>query len=264
MKVTIIGAGNVATHLVKRLYEKECVILQVFNRTLENAQILANQVGAEAINAPQKINDNADIYIVAISDDAIKNTVQELSPILPKNKIIVHTSGATTSKVFESYFDNYGVFYPLQTFSKKRKVDFEQLPMCIDGSNDFTRNQLLMLAQAICPNIYHIDDKQRATLHIAAVFANNFANYLFTISEQIVTDENIPFSILRPLINETVAKISETSPVLMQTGPARRGDKETVEKHQQYLRKYPNYYKIYEILSQNIQELYSSKKDSSQ
>lgn len=264
MKVTIIGAGNVATHLAKRLYEKECVILQVFNRTLENAQILANQVGAEAINTLQKINDSADIYIVAISDDAIKNTVQELSPILPKNKIIVHTSGATTSKVFESYFDNYGVFYPLQTFSKKRKVDFEQLPMCIDGSNDFVRNQLLVLAQIICPNVYHIDDKQRATLHIAAVFANNFANYLFAISEQIVTDENIPFGILRPLINETVAKISETSPVLMQTGPARRGDKETLEKHQQYLRQYPNYHKVYEILSQNIQELYSSKKDSSQ
>ena len=264
MKVTIIGAGNVATHLAKRLYEKKCVILQVLNRTLKNAQILANQVGAEAINAPQKINYSADIYIIAVSDDAIKHTLQDLSFILPKNKIIVHTSGATTSKVFESYFVNYGVFYPLQSFSKERKVDFEQLPMCVDGSNTFVKNQLLTLAKKICPNVYCIDDRQRSVLHIAAVFANNFANYLFTISEQITTDENIPFSILRPLINETVAKISETSPILMQTGPARRGDKETLEKHQQYLKQYPNYRKIYEILSQNIQELYSSKKDSSQ
>ena len=183
---------------------------------------------------------------------------------MPKEKIIAHTSGATSSKVFQHFFENYGVFYPLQTFSKERKADFEKLPFCIDGSNQNTQEKLLALANMICPNVYLINDKQRSVLHVAAVFANNFTNYLIAISEQIIVKENIPFDLLKPLINETVAKINENTPQSMQTGPARRGDKATLEKHQQYLDKYPDYRKIYELLSNYIQVFYSNKKDSFQ
>ena len=115
MNIIIIGAGNVATHLAKRLHEKQHNILQVYNRSLDNARLLATEVDAEAIDNPQNINLNADFYLVAISDDAIKIIAELFSPILPKNKIIAHTSGATSSKVFQSFFENYGVFYPLQT-----------------------------------------------------------------------------------------------------------------------------------------------------
>lgn len=262
MKITIIGAGNVATHLAKRLYEKQHDILQILNRNLEHAKLLATQVEAEGIDNTRFLNLNADFYIVAVSDDAIKIIAEQLATILPKGKIIAHTSGATSSQVFKVFFENYGVFYPLQTFSKERQADFEKLPFCIDGSTDFTKNKLLALAKTICPNVYLIDDKQRSVLHVAAVFANNFTNYLITVSEQILAKENIPFDLLKPLINETVAKINDNTPQSMQTGPARRGDKVTLEKHQQYLNQYPDYQRIYELLSNHIQALYSNKKDN--
>ena len=262
MKITIIGAGNVATQLAKRFYEKQCKILQVFNRTLENAQTLASLVNSEAIYNPKEINLNADFYIIAVNDDVIEHTAKQLSLILPKDKIIVHTSGATSSKVLQSCFENYGVFYPLQTFSKSQNADFDRLPICIHGSNDVTKNQLLTLAQTICPNVHFIDDEQRSTLHVAAVFANNFTNHLFAISERIATDANIPFDLLKPLINETVAKINENKPLLMQTGPAKRGDIKTLDRHIEYLKQYPTYHQIYALLSKDIQAFYSSKKDS--
>lgn len=259
MKITIIGAGNVATHLTKRLYKKGHDILQIFNRSLENATLLANEVNTTSTNNWQEINLESDIYIISISDDAIRSVAEQLSKILPQSAIIAHTSGATSSKIFELSFENYGVFYPLQTFSKNRQADFEKLPFCIDGSNESTQNQLVTLANSICPNVYLIDDKQRSVLHVAAVFANNFTNYLIAISEQIIAKENIPFDLLKPLINETVAKINENTPKSMQTGPARRGDNETLEKHQKYLEKYPDYRKVYELLSTYIRDFYTNK-----
>jgi predicted short-subunit dehydrogenase-like oxidoreductase (DUF2520 family) len=256
VKITIIGAGNVATQLTKRLYEKKHDIFQIFSRNLENVVSLAEAVKAEKIDNFQKINLKSDVYLIAISDDAIASVAERLAQILPKTAIIVHTSGATSSEVFASFFENYGVFYPLQTFSKNRKANFEKLPFCIYGSNQSTENQLVVLANSICPNVYLIDDKQRSVLHVAAVFANNFTNYLIAISEQIITKENIPFDLLKPLINETIAKINDNTPQSMQTGPARRGDKATLAKHQKYLEKYPNYKKVYELLSENIEDFY--------
>lgn len=256
MKITIIGAGNVATHLTKRLHEKGHEIFQIFNRNLESAVFLANEINAEAIDDFQKINLESDVYIIAISDDAIAAVAEKLAAMLPKNAIIAHTSGATSIKVFQPFFENYGVFYPLQTFSKNRQADFEKLPFCIEGSNQNTESQLVALANSICPNVYLINDEQRSVLHVAAVFANNFTNYLMAISDEIVTKENIPFDLLKPLINETVAKISENPPKSMQTGPARRGDKATLAKHQKYLEQYPNYQKIYELLSESIAGFY--------
>lgn len=256
MKITIIGAGNVATHLTKRLHEKGHEILQIFNRNLESAVFLANEINAEAIDDFQKINLESDVYLIAISDDAIAAVGEKLATILPQQAIIAHTSGATSSKVFQPFFENYGVFYPLQTFSKNRQADFEKLPFCIEGSNQNTENQLVALANSICPNVYLIDDKQRSVLHVAAVFANNFTNYLMAISDEMVTKENIPFDLLKPLIHETIAKISENAPKSMQTGPARRGDKATLAKHQAYLEEYPNYQKIYELLSAAIEDFY--------
>jgi predicted short-subunit dehydrogenase-like oxidoreductase (DUF2520 family) len=261
MKITIIGAGNVATHLAKRLHEKEHNILQIFNRNLEYAVFLANEINGEAINDFQKINLESDIYIISISDDAIATVAEKLATILPKTAIIAHTSGATSSKVFQPFFENYGVFYPLQTFSKNRKADFEKLPFCIEGSNQNTENQLVTLANSIALNVYLINDEQRSVLHVAAVFANNFTNYLMAISDEIVKKENIPFDLLKPLINETIAKINENSPKSMQTGPARRGDKATLATHQNYLEKYPNYQNIYKLLSEYIEADYANKKN---
>ncbi len=252
MNITIIGAGNVATHLAKRLVEKGHSINQIMNRSLVNAELLANQVDGKAISSWSNINTTVDLFLIAVSDDAIKIVAKHISEIIPHNSIVAHTSGATSSKVFQDYFENYGVFYPLQTFSKTRKADFETLPFCIDGSNETTKKLLFELAETICPNVYMIDDKQRNTLHVAAVFANNFTNHLLAISEQIITQENIPFDLLKPLINETVAKINESTPKSMQTGPARRGDKATLAKHKKYLDKYPNYRKIYQLLSESV------------
>lgn len=261
MKITIIGAGNVATQLTKRLHKKGHQILQVFNRNVEAARRLTEAIDiTTATNNWNDINLDSDVYLIAISDDAIDSVATKLATFIPSKAIVAHTSGATSSKVFNGYFENYGVFYPLQTFSKNRQADFQKLPFCIDGSNEHTQNQLVTLAKSICPNIYLIDDKQRSVLHVAAVFANNFTNYLLTVSEDILNQENIPFDLLKPLINETVAKINSNPPKSMQTGPARRGDKATLKKHQEYLEETPSHHLIYKLLSMHIEALYDDKK----
>ncbi len=225
---------------------------------MENALLLAREVHATATDDWKYLNLESDCYIISVSDDAIAAIAEQLSRIIPSSAIVTHTSGATSSEVFKEHFEHYGVFYPLQTFSKNRQANFEKLPFCIGASNQYTENQLVKLAKTICPNVYLIDDKQRAVLHVAAVFANNFTNHLLTISETILVKENIPFDLLKPLISETIDKIKTHTPEIMQTGPARRGDKVTLKRHETYLEKYPTYQKIYEILSKSIEGFYKN------
>jgi len=253
IKVTIIGAGNVGTHLAKRFFEKKIEIIQIFSRELQKAEILAKEVEAKATNDLTKINDLADVYIVAVKDDAIEMVARQL-PF--KSKLVVHTSGAKSSKVFESHIKNYGVFYPLQTFSISKEANFEALPICIFAELASSQLILNQLAKRICPNVYVIDDEQRATLHVCAVMVNNFTNFMYVMAEDILNKEQLKLDILRPLIQETVNKIQKYPAQLMQTGPARREDKQTISQHLQFLEKYPDYHKVYELLSESIIQKY--------
>ena len=252
-KITLIGAGNVATHLGLRLVECGHSIEQVFSRNIQNAKKLAHSLNASPIDDLQAVQSTADIYIIAVKDDVIE-LIAKFFPF--KNKLVVHTSGATQSTVFKPYFERFGVFYPLQTFSKDKKADFETLPICIDANNSDDIDNLKKLGQSICPNIYQIDDRERAILHVCAVMVNNFTNHLYALAADILTKEAISMDILLPLIQETVNKIQIHPPKAMQTGPARRSDELTLDKHLNFLEAHPNVKEIYQILSKSISKMY--------
>lgn len=253
MKITIIGAGNVGTHLAKRLFECKHEIIQVFSRNREKAQELAKTVNASPIIELHHLKLNADLYILAVKDDAIEEVARQI-PF--RDKLVVHTSGAKSSEIFQPYFDHFGVFYPLQTFSINKEADFEKLPICVYANSKSSIQTLQSLANSICPNIYTIDDEQRATLHVCAVMVNNFTNFMYVMAEDILKQEQLSLDILRPLIEETVLKISKHPAEAMQTGPARRNDLQTIEQHLIFLRHYPDYQKLYQDLSASIVKFY--------
>lgn len=257
MKLTLIGAGNVAHHLGKRLYQKGLIINQVYSRTLGNAEILANKIGAKSTDDLLAIDAESDLYIIAVKDDAIELVAQILNQNKAlKNKLFVHTSGAASSKILGQYFKNYGIFYPLQTFSKNKKVKFSNIPICIDAPNKKALKLLKKLGKKISNKVSVISDEERAILHVAAVIVNNFTNHLFHLGKSIVEKENISFDLLKPLIEETVKKIAVNPPFDMQTGPARRGDEKTLKKHLKYLQKFPEYAHLYALLTKSIQDAY--------
>ena len=259
MKITIIGSGNVGTHLAKRLFEKGHSIVQIFSRNIENAAELAQQVNAESICDLSELLESTEIIIIAVKDDVI----EEISKAINfENVLIVHTSGGTSSAVLVRQLKRpvllrlrFGIFYPLQSFSKVKSVDFEKLPICIDANNEEDLNLLEILAQSICPNVYRINDKERAILHVCAVMVNNFTNHLFAMADDILKQENLTLDILKPLILETVKKIENHPPKQMQTGPAIRNDEKTIDNHLQFLDKYPDYQLIYKLLSDSIQSV---------
>ena len=247
-KITILGAGNVGTHLIKRFQNSGVVIHQVFTRHIEKN---ANWDNINVIDNLDLLDKNADVYILSVSDAAIENLAKQISEILD-NQLIVHTSGTIPSSVFAPYFKRFGVFYPLQTFSKKREPDWNEIPICIDAAKVEDKILLHEIALNASPKVYYISDEQRAKIHVAAVFVNNFVNHLYHIGEEILLHEQLPFDILKPLIRETAAKIEVNPPSAMQTGPARRGDLITIEKHISYLEQFPDYQDIYEVFSEQI------------
>lgn len=258
MKVTLIGAGNVGYHIGKRLFNKKIKVQQVYSRKQSNAADLAKSIKANPTNDLSKIDSSADIYIIAVKDDAII----EVAAKLAKNKrltkkIIVHTSGSVSSKVLSNYFTNYGVFYPLQTFTKGQHVYFKNIPICVGAKKEKTQKRLLKLGKEISKDVRQITDKERAVLHVAAVVVNNFGNHLFHVGATICAKEGLNFDILKPLIQETAEKLSRKSPYDMQTGPARRGDQQTIKKHTEYLKKFPKYQALYTLLSESITNTYS-------
>ncbi|MEN0049049.1 MAG: Rossmann-like and DUF2520 domain-containing protein [Bacteroidota bacterium] len=252
--ITLIGSGNVAHHLGIRLQECGLNIVEVYSRTAGNAAVLANQLNVKKTVKSADIERNSDLYILAISDDAIEKVALQLSKILPAKSHVVHTSGVTSSSVFEGKFQHYGVFYPLQSFSKSKAADFQQIPICVDASNSILQEKLKALAYKISPKVYEITDEQRAYLHLAAVYANNFTNYLFHVAHQILEQQKIPFELVQPLILETAQKVQENAPSLMQTGPAVRGDEVSIQKHLKLLKKNEEWKQIYQLLSKQIEE----------
>lgn len=253
--ISIIGAGNVGSHLAKRLYACGHNIVQIFSRTHSKAVTLSSLVESQGVNSLEAIEPTADLYILAITDDATASVTQQLSFLNKHQKLVVHTSGSVSSEVFEGYFDNYGIFYPLQTFSAAQAVNFEQLPFCIYGNQPFAEKALVDLATSICPNVYRINDVQRGILHLTAVFANNFSNYLFSVAERICAEHQLPFELLLPLIHETVNKVERAAPSHVQTGPAMRGDLKTIQRHENLLQQYPDYLAVYQLLTQQLQTL---------
>ncbi len=253
IKVVLIGAGRIATHLGKVLLGSGVKIKQVYNRSLGAAKRLGETLDCQYINQPTSIDLNADLYIVCVSDQAIESIAAQFSFLDQKDKLIVHTSGATPGKVFEGHFRRYGVFYPLQSFSTEQEVDFQAIPICIDANTQADVQLLQGLATGISPKVYAINDEDRKLLHVAAVFVNNFSNHLSALMDQWLTAEQIPFELLQPLIQMTAQKLEKQSPATAQTGPAIRGDIDTIARHLDVLaEKKPELLPLYKWMTRSI------------
>ncbi|WP_338733505.1 Rossmann-like and DUF2520 domain-containing protein [Mangrovimonas cancribranchiae] len=245
ISICIIGAGNVATHLYKAFTQSnQLQVKQWYNRNLSKVSTYKNEVN---------ITDNieqlaeADIYIMAISDDAIK----KVSSNLPfENRLVVHTSGSAGIHDLDKKLRR-GVFYPLQTFSKNVEMDFKQVPICIETIDKQDIDTLKTITEAIGSKWYRINTEQRQTLHLSAVFVNNFTNQLYRIAHEISDAKSIDFDILKPLIMETAKKVQTVSPYMAQTGPAVRRDKKTIKRHLKQLEN-SKHKDIYELLTASI------------
>lgn len=251
--VIIIGCGNVGYHLGKRFQEVGVEVLQVFSRKAEKARRLARLIDATYTTKLKNIRPNADLYILAVSDSAVEGVQAELAQHIPLKKLVVHTSGSCPQTAFTA-FPNHGVFYPLQTFSVARAANFDIIPLCVDATQATQIEALEALARRIAPNVYRITDEQRAKLHVAAVFINNFSNHLAAIAHQLTEREGLSFDLLRPLMLETALKIQEHAPKDVQTGPAVRKDESTIQRHLDYLEFDPELQKIYTLLTKNIMQ----------
>lgn len=246
LKVVIIGSGNVAHHLIKAFRDSaHAELVQVYAR---NPDKLSHILPTETITDSYASLKEADVYIISVSDDAI----EEVSVQLPfKDKLVVHTSGSVALSQLDGK-NRRGVFYPLQTFSKNKQVDFTRIPLCLESEDPADYVTLELLAKSISPLTYAISSQQRQALHVAAVFVNNFTNHLYTIGNEVCNDNSIPFDILKPLIEETADKINTLSPVDAQTGPAKRNDQKTIQRHLDFI-KDPVQKDIYTLLTQSIQ-----------
>ncbi|MEN0052714.1 MAG: DUF2520 domain-containing protein [Mucilaginibacter sp.] len=249
MRITIIGSGNVATHMAAAFKNAGHRIIQVYSRQIQHAAMLAYHVGAEATDDLEAIFPDTDIFIISIKDDAIAGMVEAL---IKHQKLIVHTSGATGLSTVRAFTDYAGVLYPLQTFSKSKEVDFFTVPLCIEGADESITKLLKELAATISNNVYVVSSADRKILHLAAVFACNFPNYLYGIAQQLLADHGMDFNMLRPLIMETAQKVQTQLPALVQTGPAVRNDRVTMDAHLQLLSNQPQLQEIYTLLSQAI------------
>jgi predicted short-subunit dehydrogenase-like oxidoreductase (DUF2520 family) len=250
MKIVCLGAGNVATHMANAFKENGAEIAQIWSRDLVNARVLANEIGAEAISDLKQVDAYADLYLIAVKDDAIAKVAKGLKNI---NGMVVHTSGATGMDVLQGHKD-YGVFYPLQTFSKSQPIDFIRVPLCLEANTEENMTALQMIAMKLSPLIYEVDSKKREILHVAGVFACNFVNHMYELSNQILKKNGLDFEMLRPLIMETALKVQEALPEDVQTGPARRNDRNTILKHEELLKKTPHLQDIYKNLSNSIKK----------
>ncbi len=246
IKIVIIGTGNLAQHLIVAFEKTALVkIVQVYSRT--------SHTKVDGIDTYRMVYDfkflkEADVYILAVSDDAISTVSQQLPFV---NRLVVHTSGAAPINTINTK-NRAGVFYPLQTFTKGKQVDFSSIPLCLEAENSSDFKVLESLAKSISTAVYPINSKQRKALHVAAVFVNNFTNHLFQLGADICRENHIPFEILKPLIGETVEKITTLTPEEAQTGPAKRNDQSTIQRHLDFL-KDENKKNIYSILTQSIQ-----------
>jgi len=248
VSISILGSGNVATHLISAFSKADSIhINQIYSRDMKAIQHFKNIANlTDDINSLEPV----DLIIIAISDDAIP----EFSKKITSKSLVVHTSGSVE---MTSLLGNYpkGVFYPLQTFSKSTEVDFSTIPICLEADNDNSLKLLTKVASLISNKIYFINSNQRKKIHLAAVFVNNFTNHLYDIGNSICTENDIPFEILYPLIQETTNKIKNISPKQAQTGPARRNDQKTIENHLKQLS--PQRQEIYSTLTKSIIKTYT-------
>lgn len=255
MKIVLIGAGNLATHLGKALHAAGHDMVQVFSRTMQSAETLASLLDAEPLTDMAQVRDDADVYIFSVKDSALEQLISQLCG--GEKKVFLHTAGSMPMSVFREKALHYGVLYPMQTFSKQREVDFSIIPCFIEANDEFALKQIEGLAGQISHRVYQLSSEDRKYLHLSAVFACNFANHCYAASQKLLQQHGIPFDVMLPLIDETAAKVHGMTPKEAQTGPAVRYDENVIGKQIQLLENQPYFQKIYDCMSKSIHELES-------
>lgn len=254
LRGVLIGSGAVASALGPALERRGKVVWQqVYSPTLEHAQWLADELRqAHAVNSVEQVIPDADVYFVAVKDDAVASVAQQFPH---NNAVWMHTSGGVAAETLSPLSSNYGVFYPLQTFSKGVDVSMDCVPMFVEGSNPATEQFIRSLAESITKNVSHADSELRKRLHCAAVFACNFTNHLWSVADNILRQQaSLDITYLEPLLKETLRKAMTVAPALAQTGPARRGDTAVMERHKAMLS--PEDAALYDYLSKRIMKQY--------
>ena len=254
MKVTLIGAGNLATQLGKSLKKAGVIISQVYSRTEDSARTLAELLEAEWLTDIKALRDEADIYIFSVKDSVLCELISEVCKSRG-DKLFLHTAGSMPMSCFEGKALRYGVFYPMQTFSKTKDVDFERVPVFIEGNSIETEDVIRSLANKVTQRVIRLSSADRKYLHLAAVWACNFTNYCYTVASDILGEHSIPFDVMLPLINETTDKIQKISPMEAQTGPAVRGDRNVMNKQLELMNGKEDLQELYQMLSKGINPL---------
>jgi predicted short-subunit dehydrogenase-like oxidoreductase (DUF2520 family) len=248
LKVVFVGAGNVATHLSAALQAAGHVIVQVYSRTQESAQALADRLQTAWTTDPETLAADADLYVFALKDDVLAETIAQ---IRPNGALWIHTAGSVPMGVFGDRVERCGVLYPLQTFSKERAVDFGRIPCFVEAHLPDDEALLCRIAEQISEDVQVITSEKRKYLHLAAVYACNFTNRMYAIAAQLLEQQRIPWKVLLPLIDETVAKIHTLTPALAQTGPAVRDDRRVMDAQVELLAD-ADLKAIYQLISKHI------------
>lgn len=238
LRIVLLGGGNLAFHLSKALAGLPGYpLVQVWARSQKQAKALGVRANCAFTHKFQEIESRANLYILCISDDSIESVAADLAGRIPPDAMVVHTSGSKPSGLFKSMYRNYGVFYPLQTFSRDKKITFSAVPLFITASTKQTKSHLIYLASLLSQEVRVIDDTTRIKLHLAAVFVNNFPNYIYALTDQFLESQKLDLRLFYPLMEETLVKIKTMPPLKAQTGPARRHDKSVIDQHLKLLQK---------------------------
>jgi predicted short-subunit dehydrogenase-like oxidoreductase (DUF2520 family) len=248
MNVVILGTGNVATILSKKILQNGHKVLQVYGREKQKAELLAKEVHADSTELISEITNDADIYIMAVSDTAIQLLADQIK--LP-GKLVVHTAAAISKNVLKNISNRYGVIYPLQSL-RKTSLHIPEIPAFIDGDSEKTIEEIHAFSRSVFETVQKADDEMRVKLHVAAVFVSNFTNHLYALAEYFTEEEHLQFMTLQPLITETANRLKHAKAVDMQTGPAVRSDLVTIETHLNHLGKFPFLKDVYQRLTQSI------------
>lgn len=248
--MVLVGAGNVAWHLGHHLLDSGFNIIQVLNRSREAGARLALELQATYCADPDLMTHDADLYILAVSDDAI-------GEVLDRDKfklrgLVAHTSGSVSMNVFDGRSINYGVIYPLQTFTRGKAVSFKDIPLFVEANQPENLAKLEFVASKLSGMVHRTDSATRLQLHLAAVIASNFSNHLFSIADELLQEKGLSFDMLKPLIGETLSKAMIMPPRDAQTGPAVRGSNAVIEKHLEMLLPHPDIREIYRLISERI------------
>ena len=248
-KVVCLGAGNLATHLSLTLQKKGFPIAQVYSRSDASARTLGEKLQTEYTTDLSRIILNASVYIFSVTDSALEEVLQNLPPL---SGLLIHTAGGIPMDIFASYASRYGVFYPLQTFSKDRPVAFDHIPIFIEANNSRDEALLKEIGHCLSDSVIPMPSEKRKYLHLAAVFACNFSNHLYAQASDILAKQGIPREVLLPIIRETADKIKQMNPRDAQTGPAVRCDRNVMDKQIALLQGDSQKEEIYELLSRSI------------